>query len=192
MEKSTLEKFTDNQLVYLGLKLIKSEFDYRNPYSDFEKDMEMVNRLLKYFQVNPSPLDVEYIAKFIHLNEENFILLEKDNKMNISNMSFKRPKSEEYKVDYEVWGPATFTERYRTKRASYDKAWVRDGIFQDYNDGVWNYFDGDYIEHDVDNWEVDEFRVNYVGKINENNINSLNKNTLLELRNLIDKKLSLL
>lgn len=189
MEKSGLEKLSDKQLVYIGLKLLKSNFDYTAPYDDFTKSFEQVSNILKYFGIDSSPIDVEYISKFIWLNEDNFISLEKNNSVDITDMTFERPVAKNYRVFYQVWGPATYTEKYSTKKSSYHKEWASDGLVADYDEGVFNYYDGDYNEHEVDNWEVDEFRVDFVQPITENSINSLKKDSLLELRNLIDKRL---
>lgn len=57
------------------------------------------------------------------------------------------------------------------------------------NEGTWGDYDGDYIEDETDNWEPDNFQFKKILNLSEEKINTLEKTTLLELRNLIDKKL---
>ena len=189
MHQSKIHNLSDKQLVFAALRLMKSTFDYTNPYEEAAKSLDEVEEVLRYFNIESTFLDVEFMAKFIKLNEEKLIELQKNNKINIQGMTFKRPIPEKFEIYYEVYGPATFTEKYKTFRTSYDGEWAKSGIVEQYNEGNFNYYEGQYLEHEVDNWDVDSFIVDFYQKVKEYNINSLKKDTLMELRNLIDRRL---
>ena len=189
MHQSKIHNLSDKQLVFAALRLMKSTFDYTNPYEEADKSLDEVEEVLRYFNIESTFLDVEFMAKFIKLNEEKLIELQKNNKINIQGMTFERPIPEKFKVYYEVYGPATFTEKYKISRIAYEGEWAKSGLTEEYNQGNFNYYNGDYLEHEVDNWDVDNFSVDFYQKVNENTINSLKKDTLLELRNLIDRRL---
>ena len=187
--KSSLEKLPLKQLVYISQKLIEKEFDYKNPYLDYDEDIEKLDRLLEYFGIDANQIDLDFIAKFISENEELILSLENNKDFDSKKNSFVIPKLGKFTVYYEMWGPATYTEKYKTEWHSYDKSWVKDSIEAARNEGTWSDYDGDYLEHEYDNWEPDNFQIDFIKNLNEEKINSLQKTTLLELKNLIDKKL---
>jgi hypothetical protein len=74
-----------------------------------------------------------------------------------------------------------------------------------YNDGSWDYYNGDYLEHETDDFEPDNFDITYVTKLREGKkpildrlvventkdlLENLDRETLVKLRNLINEKLS--
>ena len=115
------------------------------------------------------------------------------------------PKKKKYVAYYELWGPATLTEKYKTTWESYNKNWVKDSLRHSYNEGDFNFYDGDYQEHESDNFEADNFDITYINDLRENKepildklvventqdlLDNLDRDTLLKLRNLINQKLS--
>jgi len=189
MENSKLENLPINQLVYISQKLMKSDFDYTNPYSDYDDDMNKLDKILPYFGLDAQQIDLDFIAKFISINEQLILLIRNPQDIEPLREKFIIPEIGKYEVYYEMWGPATYTEHYKTEWPTYDKEWVIDSIHAARNEGTWSDYDGDYIEHETDNWEPDNFRFNRISTVIEEKINTLEKTTLLELRNLIDKKL---
>jgi len=189
MENSKLENLPINQLVYISQKLMKSDFDYTNPYSDYDDDMNKLDKILPYFGLDAQQIDLDFIAKFISINEQLILLIRNPQDIEPLREKFIIPEIGKYEVYYEMWGPATYTEHYKTEWPTYDKEWVEDSIHAARNEGTWSDYDGDYIEHETDNWEPDNFRFNRISTVIEEKINTLEKTTLLELRNLIDKKL---
>ena len=189
MENSKLENLPINQLVYISQKLMKSNFDYTNPYSDYDDDINKLDKILPYFGLDAQQIDLDFIAKFISINEQLILLIRNPQDIEPLREKFIIPEIGKYEVFYEIWGPATYTEHYKTEWPTYDKEWVRDSIQAARNEDTWSDYDGDYIEHETDNWEPDNFRFNRISTVIEEKINTLEKTTLLELRNLIDKKL---
>ena len=189
MENSKLENLPINQLVYISQKLMKSNFDYTNPYSDYDDDINKLDKILPYFGLDAQQIDLDFIAKFISINEQLILLIRNPQDIEPLREKFIIPEIGKYEVFYEIWGPATYTEHYKTEWPTYDKEWVRDSIQAARNEGTWSDYDGDYIEHETDNWDPDNFRFNRISTVIEEKINTLEKTTLLELRNLIDKKL---
>ena len=189
MENSKLENLPINHLVYISQKLMKSNFDYTNPYSDYDDDINKLDKILPYFGLDAQQIDLDFIAKFISINEQLILLIRNPQDIEPLREKFIIPEIGKYEVFYEIWGPATYTEHYKTEWPTYDKEWVRDSIQAARNEDTWSDYDGDYIEHETDNWEPDNFRFNRISTVIEEKINTLEKTTLLELRNLIDKKL---
>lgn len=189
MESSQLENLPINQLVYISQRLIKSDFDYTAPFSDYYDNINKLGKILPYFGFVAQQIDLDFIAKFISTNEELILSIENPNQIEPSFEKFIAPEVGKYEVFYEIWGPATYTEHYKTEWATYDKKWVQDSIQAARNEGTWGDYDGDYIEHETDNWEPDNFQFKKILNLSEEKINTLEKTTLLELRNLIDKKL---
>lgn len=189
MENSKLENLPINQLVYISQKLMKSDFDYTNPYSDYDDDINKLDKILPYFGLDAQQIDLDFIAKFISINEQLILLIRNPLDIEPLREKFIIPEIGKFEVYYEIRGPATYTEHYKTKWQTYDKKWVKDSIQAVINEGTWSDYDGDYIEHETDNWEPDNFKFNEISTLSEEKINTLEKTTLLELRNLIDKKL---
>ena len=189
MESSQLENLPINQLVYISEKLMKSDFDYTDPYLDYDDNIEKLDKILPYFGFNAQQIDLDFIAKFISTNEELILSIDAPSQIEPLLEKFVVPQVGKYEVYYEIWGPATFTEHYKTEWTTYDKKWVENSIETAKNENTWSDYDGDYIEHETDNWEPDNFKFNKISTLSEEKINSLEKTTLLELRNLIDKKL---
>jgi hypothetical protein len=77
--------------------------------------------------------------------------------------------------------------------------WVASSADQQMSDGNWDYFDGDYrSDTDYENFEMSNSNFGNVYEINDDKsiresistIDKLNKKTLLELKNIIEKRLN--
>lgn len=200
----------------LPLKIIASiskmcltkKLNFQNPYDNYEDNLEKITNVCAYFGVSvDSEIDVEFICEFIR---ENINPLTSWSEGDVSFQEISSdltvPKLEKFKVYYQVWGPATLTEKYSTTWESYNPDWVGESVKYSWNDGSLDYWAGDYVEYETDNFEADNFEVDYVRPLNENKnsnvmsklvlentemmLDSLDRETLLKLRNLINQKLS--
>lgn len=186
--------------------LMGTNFNFKNPWNNTEDNLQKVKDAAVWLGLNLSLNDMEFMAAFISLNEtliESKMKGEISNKEIISNLEI--PEKKEYRTYYEVWGPATATEKYRTKWESYDEDWVKDSLLYHWREGLWDYYEGSYDGYDLDNFDADNFEVVDVHSINESKksvlsklvventedlIETLDKDTLIELKNLINQKLS--
>ena len=193
-------------LLVLSKQLIEDEFEYRNPW-DYEHDnMKKLNTSGAWIGEKFDEDDMEFIAAFI-LENLKIILSSIHNELT-SSEAIERlsiPKKKKYTLYYEIWGSATLTEKYKTTWESYYKNWVKDSLRYSYNEGHFDYYNGDYLEHESDNFEPDNFDITYVNELNENKVpildklvventqdllDNLDRDTLVKLRNLINRKLS--
>lgn len=193
-------------LLVLSKQLIEDEFEYRNPW-DYEHDnMKKLKTSGGWIGEKLDQVDMEFIAAFI-LENLKIILSSIHNELTNSEAieAISIPKKKKYVAYYEIWGPATLTEKYKTTWESYNKNWVKDSLRHSYNEGEFDYWEGDYQEHESDNFEPDNFDITYVNDLRENKepildklvventqdlLDNLDRDTLLKLRNLINQKLS--
>ena len=203
---STLSNQPLKVLLVLSKQLIENEFEYRNPWDYDTDNMKKLKNSGGWIGEKLDEDDMEFIAAFILENLKTILSSihnELTNSQVIERLSI--PKKKNYIAYYEVWGPATLTEKYKTTWESYNKNWVKDSLRHSYNEGDFNFYDGDYQEHDSDNFEPDNFDINYVNDLRENKepildklvventqdlLDNLDRDTLLKLRNLINQKLS--
>ena len=152
---------------------------------------------------------IEFIAKFISLNEEILrIWIDDEKKFGEISNKFIIPKPKKYMVYYSSKGRGFITQKYQTDWTSYDKDWIRESMNELNSAGDWSYYDGDYIESDVDEFDEDDLDIDDIEVVRESKnksilnklvventseiIESLNRKTLLELRQLIDSKLRII
>ena len=151
MPHSKLEALDKKLLCHIAERLLKKGFDPKNPFEDIGfKDSEDVlgditNSILG--EEYNAYLDVDFMGKFILLNSALLTKWsDKEVKFNEIQNKFIIPQIKMFKVDYEIWGPATFTERYVTEWPSYDETFVKSSIQEAHNDGRWSSSDGNYID----------------------------------------------
>ena len=186
--------------------LLDTDFIYDNPWDEIDENYVLFEEKTAWLGVKVEFEDMEFIAAFMNINEP---ILEsmKEGKMSkqeaITQVTI--PKIKSFKLHYEIWGNATLTEQYSINWPSYDKNWVKDSLRAYYSDGTWSYYDGDYQGYETDNFEADNFDITDVDEIRESKktilsklvventkdlLENLDKETLIELRNLINQKLS--
>ena len=119
------------------------------------------------------------------------------------------PVAKSYNMDYSSWGTCSYTNYMVQEFDSYDRDWVTDSATQQNNDGNWNMWEGqetspteyenfeesDYSFGDV--YEIDETKTESIldRLVIENTsgvVNSLDKQTLLKLKSIIESRLRLL
>lgn len=193
-------------LLTVSKLLIENEFYYKNPWDDTDDNMSKLKISTGWIGEKFDEYDMEFIAAFILENLKTILSSihnELTNSEAIERLSI--PRKHNYKVWYEIWGPATLTEKYKTRWESYHKNWVKDSLRHSYNEGDFDYYQGDYEEHESDNFEPDNFDITYVNELNETKkpildklvventkdlLDNLDRDTLVKLRNLINQKLS--
>jgi hypothetical protein len=207
MKNSILEKLPLKIIANIAKLCIEDGFEYFSPYNDFEDNIEILQTASVWTsQRVDSPLDLEFMSKFITINEKILV------KWIDEDLNFKEiasdliiPKVKSFKVRYEQWGPATYTQQYSTEWKSYDKDWVKSSMNEETISGTWYYADGEYVGHEVDNWEPDNDKILYVEEIASVNeavkqkiilentselLKQIDKKSLIELRDLINQRLS--
>jgi hypothetical protein len=217
--QSQFSKLSKKQLVFICEKLIDEEFPIGNPYeNDFDAAFSTLESISKYFNISIDIEDVEFFSKLLEINEDLVAELFANNRENIKNKELIDrliiPKAEAYKLNYEIYGTCSFTEYKSQEFDSYDKDWVKDSAEQRRQDGSWDFWDGyDRDVTDYDNYQVDgetyghvynveykENKNNFVSdsildkliiENTENVVSSLDRQTLLKLKSIIDSKLGL-
>lgn len=193
-------------LFSIGETLYETDFDFEHPWDEANDNFDLFQESSNWVGMNVDYEDMEFMAALIKLNEP---LLKQLSEKQITKQQalseITLPELKKFKVYYEIWGPATLTEKYSIKWDSYDEKWVNDNLRHYYNEGDFNFYDGNYEEYESDNFEPDNFDITHTVKIRESKIpilsklvlentkdvlNNLDKETLIELRNLINQKLS--
>jgi hypothetical protein len=197
IDASEFSKLSTRQLVIICEQLMGGNFDYENPYFNYYRSSEELEKIAKYFGMMVMDEDIQFFAKLIETNEEVLkkILETKDKSLY---SQIKIPVAKEFLINYHTTGTCTFREEYETTWISYDKDWVKESMDQMRSDGNWDLYSGRHIDTDYDNHETDDWEYDTVKllerNIKESNIKSsvlesLDKKTLLELRGLIDSRL---
>jgi hypothetical protein len=217
--QSQFSKLSKKQLVFICEKLIDEEFPIGNPYeNDFDAAFSTLESISKYFNISIDIEDVEFFSKLLEINEDLVAELFANNRENIKNKELIDrliiPKAEAYKLNYEIYGTCSFTEYKSQEFDSYDKYWVKDTAEQRRQDGSWDFWDGyDREVTDYENYQVDGETYGHVYKVEykekkdnfvsdsildklvientENVVSSLDRQTLLKLKSIIDSKLGL-
>lgn len=214
--QSQFSRLPKKHLVFITEKLIDDEFPIGNPYdADYDYAKKILKEVGNYFNIAVVDEDVEFFSKFLEINGD--IIAElfanngelKNNKQLIDRLEI--PVAKTYDVHYTVWGSCSYTEYMAQYFDCYDDKWVKDSALQQRNDGSWDWWDGrnvkqtDYDNFQENDWSIDDI-YEYEEKENvkesildrlvvENTqeiVDSLDKKTLLELKNIIDSKLRLL
>jgi hypothetical protein len=205
-DQSNFSRFPKKQLVFIANKLIEDGFewdDITHNYQDIYDDNEdILKQVSSYFNESVVEEDVQFFIKFLEINSGLLSRISNDDKSMIEHLIIPQPK--DYLVEYTTQGSCTFIEYYETRFSSYDKDWVIDSINLQRNNGDWDTYSGilkntEYDNFETQDWEVDE--VKEIGdtqesrnprKLLENTeklIPKLDKNTLVNLKFLIDKQL---
>lgn len=194
-------------LVEISLSLLdENNFNWHSPWDNFDKNMTLVKESSSWTGVNIEEIDVEFISKFIGENFEIFKKFQNGEiKKNEVLSSVKIPKLKKYELFYEVWGNATVYETYKVKRSSYDEDWVENSFSYDYYNGDFHVWNGEFVSYYYDNFDYDNFEIQTVQPLEETKksmlsklvventtdvLDNLDRDTLLELRNMINQKLS--
>jgi hypothetical protein len=216
--QSQFSKLPKKQLVFIAEKLVDEEFPIGNPYdSDFDGAYNTLKQVANYFSLEATQEDVEFFSKFLEVNENIIADLFANNREQMRNTSLIEqlviPVAKTYDLHYTTWGNCSYTEYKGQYFDAYDKDWVKDSAEQQRNDGNWDMWDGrDLRDTEYENFEESDSEYNHVYNVNdklepiygesildklviENTkdvVNSLDKNTLIKLKSIIESRLRLL
>jgi hypothetical protein len=215
-EQSQFSRLPKKQLAFIAEKLVDEDFPIGNPYTDdFDSAYSTLQEVSRYFSIEAVQEDVEFFAKFLEINDEIIAELFANNKEQMTNRQLieqlKIPVAKIYNLDYDVDGSCTYTEYFSQKFDSYDEDWVRDSAEQQRSDGSWDMYDGwERSPTDYENFEVNDHNYGDVYEVNETRIKtesvldrlvientsdvvkSLDKQTLIKLKSIIESRLRLL
>jgi hypothetical protein len=208
IDESVFSKKNPEMLLFIIKQLTEKGFDFENPYSYFIKNYQILEKICKLVGIDSLLYrDVEFISKFMTNNSKLIqTIFETKDKSLLSQLEY--PKNKMFKVQYEIYSNQSIVEIYTVDWDSYDKNFVRSSLIETRNDGNFDEWTGDLQRTDVLDSEVSEWIINddEITEINtektesildrlviENTssvINSLNRNTLINLRNIINSRLS--
>ena len=205
-EQSQFSKLPKKQLVLIAEKLVDESFPSGNPYDDreFEEYYKLLEGIGKYFSISVIHEDVEFFSKFLEMNDELLSKIFDGDKSLIDGLII--PVAQTYELLYSTWGSCTYEEYLGQKFDSYDMDWVMDSAEQQRNDGNWDLYDG-YNKREIqyDNFEQSDYSFDEVRPVSENIkeslldrlvlentsevVSSLDRQTLLKLKSIIDSRL---
>ncbi len=216
--QSQFSKLPKKQLVFIAEKLVDEDFPIGNPYdSDFDGAEKILTEVANYFSLAVTQEDVEFFSKFLEVNENIIAELFANNREQMRNSSLIEqlviPVAKTYDLHYTTWGSCSYTEYKASYFDSYDKDWVTDSASQQRNDGNWDMWDGrDIRDTEYENFEESDSSYNHVYNVDDKQetiysesildklvientkdvVNSLDRNTLIKLKSIIESRLRLL
>lgn len=216
--QSQFSKLPKKQLVFISEKLVDEDFPIGNPYdSDFDGAEKILTEVANYFSLAVTQEDVEFFSKFLEVNENIIAELFANNREQMRNSSLIEqlviPVAKTYDLHYTTWGSCSYTEYKASYFDSYDKDWVTDSASQQRNDGYWDLWDGrDVRDSEYENFEESDSSYNHVYNVDDKQetiysesildklvientkdvVNSLDRNTLIKLKSIIESRLRLL
>jgi hypothetical protein len=211
-EQSQFSRLPKKQLILLAEKLVDESFPSGNPYDgDYEEHYKNLESIGKYFNINVNDEDVQFFAKFLEINDNLIADIFANNSQEITNKELieqlEIPVAKTYNLDYSTWGTCTYEEYLAQSFDSYDEDWVIDSANQQREDGNWDLYDGRTTrETTYDNFEESDHSFDRVYEVNDNKIkeslldrlvlentsevvSSLDKQTLLKLKQIIESRL---
>ncbi len=203
--QSTLSRYPKKQLAYFAEKLIDDGFDFQRLYELYEENYSIASSAGRYFGESITDEDVQFLAKFLEINDDTLSHIFGGDRTMIEFLEI--PIAKDYEIEYTVDGSCTYTEFYTYKISSYDKDWVEDSLDREHSDGNFDVYSGNIVNTEYDNWELNDWDIQRVNLLESKNtktsllgklvlentqdaLNSLDKNTLLKLRTLINSRLS--
>jgi len=203
-EQSTLSQLPKKLLTKFSMQLIDNGFENQDPYgNDFEENFKILSDFGKFINVDVMEEDYQFMCKFIEVNDEILSkLFEKSDPSLYDKLII--PIAKDFKISYSEWGVCSYETDSTDVVSSYDEFWVADSIRQQYSDGNWDLYNGivvdsEYSNFEMSNWEINSVREkvsetkSLLGRLVVENtsevISSLDKQTLLELKQIIDSRL---
>jgi hypothetical protein len=205
-DQSQFSRLPKKQLVLIAEKLIDEDFPQGNPYGDytFSKHYNQLENIGKYFNISAVHEDVEFFSKFLEMNDDVLAGIFDGDKSLIDKLVI--PVAQTYELLYSVWGSCTYDDYMGQKFDSYDMNWVEDSAEQQRQDGNWDLYDGYNIRDTVyDNFDSSDHSFDEVRPVSENVkesllsrlvventsevVSSLDRQTLLKLKSIIDSRL---
>jgi|688.fasta_scaffold619819_2 hypothetical protein len=196
LNSSKYEKFNPTLLYKISKLLIDSGFYAGKDVYDtefYDDNISIMNDVLVPMGFGDGyDIDYEFFVIFI---------LENNNKIQNKQLDFTIPNSKKYLVDYTVRGSAYVIENYEKRTWSYSKELAKDKLQFFYEEGSFDYWEGDRINTEYEDFDIHHFTIDAATLMKENKNNSpileqtqntikmLDKQTLESLKDLIDKRL---
>jgi len=206
-DQSQFSRLPKKQLVLIAEKLIDEDFPQGNPYGDygFSKHYNQLENIGKYFNISAVHEDVEFFSKFLEMNDDVLAEIFETGDKSLSEKLII-PVAQTYELLYSVWGSCTYDDYMGQKFDSYDMNWVEDSAEQQRQDGNWDLYDGYNIRDTVyDNFDSSDHSFDEVRPVSESVkeslldrlvlentsevVSSLDRQTLLKLKSIIDSRL---
>ena len=203
--QSQFSRLPKKTLYRIAEQLIDSNFSTDNPYDDYDENLKTLETIGKYFNMDVVDEDVQFFAKFLYINDRIIArIMEKSDILSYEDLVI--PTAKTYNMDYDIWGTCSYTDYKVAEIDSYDIDWVHDTAQQQYNDSNFELYDGkDRYPTQYDNFEDSDHQFGdvYESKVNvkeslldrlvlENTsdvVSSLDKQTLLKLKQIIESRL---
>jgi hypothetical protein len=204
-EQSQFSRLPKKQLVLIAEKLVDESFPSGNPYDDYEEHYKNLESIGRYFNISVNDEDVQFFSKFLEINDELLSNIFDGDKTLIDRLEI--PIAKTYDLRYSVWGTCTYDEYLGQYFDAYDEDWVIDSAKQQREDGNWDLYDGRNIrETTYDNFDESDYSFDDVYEVNDDKIkeslldrlvlentsevvSSLDKQTLLKLKQIIESRL---
>jgi hypothetical protein len=206
-DQSQFSRLPKKQLVLIAEKLVDEDFPQGNPYGDYEfnQHYNQLENIAKYFNISAVHEDVEFFSKFLEMNDDVLAEIFETGDKSLSEKLII-PVAQTYELLYSVWGSCTYDDYMGQKFDSYDMNWVEDSAEQQRQDGNWDLYDGYNIRDTVyDNFDSSDHSFDEVRPVSENVkesllsrlvventsevVSSLDRQTLLKLKSIIDSRL---
>jgi len=187
---------------------VDEDFPQGNPYGDYEfsKHYNQLENIGKYFNISAVHEDVEFFSKFLEMNDELLSKIFDPNGDKTLIDELVIPVAQTYELLYSVWGSCTYDDYMGQKFDSYDMNWVEDSAEQQRQDGNWDLYNGYNIRDTVyDNFDSSDHSFDEVRPVSESVkeslldrlvlentsevVSSLDRQTLLKLKSIIDSRL---
>jgi hypothetical protein len=211
MNPSELENLNPKHLVYVAQKMIDEGFSAKNPYDEYDTLSSDLSEAVKYFGIKDiSRLDMEFLASFISVNDEVLSQLfdsETQNKQDLYRQ-LETPKPEKYTYNVLASGHGYVIETYKHTELTYNPEWIPTMVDAlRYNSDEFEYYNGELTDTLVEDFEVNNLEIDDVFRVmsqsslkesilkrlvienTESMVDSLDFQTLIELKRIIEKKL---
>ena len=205
-EQSHLSTAPKRMLAKISRELIDKGFDQLLAYSDSGDrygNFQTFEKVLKYFGFAAVEEDYQFFSKFIEINDKLLSQIFETKDVSLFDKLIL-PMAQEYDVKYTVDGSCSFTEYYEDTVSCYDINWV-ESMLETMQGATWDYYQGRLINTDYDNYDTADFNIDGVRPVvaesksllsrlvienTSDVVSSLDKRTLLELKRIIDSRLS--
>ena len=206
-EQSQFSKLPKRQLIRIIEKLVDEDFPTGNPYDhDYDSLHELVEGIGSYYNIDAMYEDVEFFSKFLEMNDELLSKIFDPNGDKTLMDELVIPVAQTYELLYNVWGSCTYDEYMGQKFDSYDMDWVEDSARQQQSEGNWDLYDGYNVRETVyENFDESDYSFQEVRPVSESVkeslldrlvlentsevVSSLDRQTLLKLKSIIDSRL---
>jgi len=206
INESVFSKLPPKILILIIKLIIEGGFNIKNPYNEFDKNFLMLEKIAINFGIPYIfNYDVEFMSKFITDNKETI-----DDIFKIKNKSLLEkliyPKNKKFKVNYVVFETNYVKQSYNTEWLSYDEKFVISSIKEARFDGNFDEHQGNLYNEELIDSDFNDMTFNDFTEITSNKnesildrlvientssvIDSLDRDTLINLRNIINSRLN--